>query len=67
MNNAIPINYFITFLQIFVKVNYYSFSFTLTSNTTFSLTNNHLLHQQFVNLYLVIKALPKNPNIAKME
>ena len=44
MSNITVTNYFITLLQIIDITNSYSFSFELTTNIIFSLTNNQLLH-----------------------
>ena len=47
-SNVISINYFTTFLQNNDVANSYFFSFEFTTKITFLLTNNHLLHHQFV-------------------
>ena len=45
-------NYFITFLQNVDVANLYQFSSKPTINITFSFTNNHAPHQQFVKFFV---------------
>ena len=52
MSNVTVANYFKIFLQTVDVANFLWFSSKPTINTTFSFTNNHLPHQQFVKKFI---------------